>query len=73
MEVAESARGPHRVDLVLDHDLLDHPLLLLSLQTDQVHAHLAADVPRVQPAGLRGARDSTGVGEYSSDALLQVG
>ena len=51
MEVAESARGPDSLDRELLDNALHHSVLLRSLHRDEVHAHLSADVPRIQPAG----------------------
>lgn len=53
MEVAEPARGPDAVHVVLAHDVLHHGVLLLGLDGHQVHTHGAADVSSIQPAGLQ--------------------
>ena len=52
VEVAEPAAGPHPVHAELADDALDHGVLLRRLHRHQVHAHVPADVARVQPTHL---------------------
>ena len=53
MEVAEPAAGPDSVHAELADDGLDHGVLLRRLHRHQVHAHVPADVTRVQPPNLQ--------------------
>ena len=50
VEVAEAPGSPDLVEVVLDHQVLDHLVLFRRLYGDQVHAPLAAQVPSVKPA-----------------------
>lgn len=52
VEVAKATRSPNGVNVELCHYLLNHLLFLLSLHADEVHTHLSADVPCVQPTCL---------------------
>ena len=53
MEVTESATGPDSIRPVLVDDVLNHGVLLGSLDAHQVHAHAPADVPGIQPTNLQ--------------------
>ena len=53
MEVTEPATGPDSIRLILIDDVLDHGVLLGSLDAHQVHAHAPADVPGIQPTNLQ--------------------
>ena len=53
MEVTEPATGPDSIRPVLVDDVLDHGVLLGSLDAHQVHAHAPADVPGIQPTNLQ--------------------
>ena len=52
MEVTEPATGPDSIRLILIDDVLDHGVLLGSLDAHQVHAHAPADVPGIQLSNL---------------------
>ena len=52
LEVAEPAGGPGVVEVPLLDQVLDHLVLARRLDRDEVHAHLPAEVARVQPARL---------------------
>ena len=52
MEVTEPATGPDSIRPVLVDDVLNHGVLLGSLNAHQVHAHAPADVPGIQPTNL---------------------
>ena len=73
VEIAQPARGPQGVHIVLQwmsyksgtstsaylyHQALHHEVLLRCLHRYQVHAHGAADVASIQPAGLGWREDS---------------
>jgi len=49
LEVAFSSTSPHARDIILSHDLLEHLELAGSVEGDEVHAPVPAEVPSVEP------------------------
>ena len=49
VKIAKSSGSPDLIEVVLDHQVLDHPVLFRRLDRDQVHAPLAAQVSSVEP------------------------
>ena len=52
LEIAQPSRGPDGAEVALADQLHHRRVLLGRLDGDEVHAQLAAEVARVQPAHL---------------------